>query len=70
MTTRAELRASLRERLEDTGDAPLWLDAALHEFLSQAIRVYGVAIPLQTTAVTAAVAADTGAAGLGIRLCE
>jgi hypothetical protein len=58
MTTRAELRASLRERLEDTGAAPLWLDAALNEFLTQAMRIYGVAIPLPSTAATASVPAD------------
>jgi hypothetical protein len=58
MTTRAELRTSLRERLEDTGAAPLWADAALNEFLTQAMRIYGVAVPLQTTAATAAVPAD------------
>jgi hypothetical protein len=58
MTTRLELRTSLRERLEDTGASPLWSDGALNEFLTQAMRVYGVAIPLQTTAATAAVGAD------------
>ena len=64
MTTRAELRISLRERLEDTGAAPLWSDGALNEFLTQAMRVYGVAIPLQTTAVTAAVPVDAVAVAL------
>jgi hypothetical protein len=58
MTTRAELRTSLRERLEDTGASPLWTDATLNEYLMQAMRLYGVAIPLQTTALTAAVPAD------------
>jgi hypothetical protein len=58
MTTRAELRTSLRERLEDTGAAPLWSDAALNEFLVQAMREYGVANPLQTTAATVAVLVD------------
>lgn len=58
MTTRLELRTSLRERLEDTGTAPLWLDAALNEFLTQAMRVYGVAVPQQATAMTVSVPAD------------
>lgn len=57
MTTRLDLRTSLRERLEDTGGAPLWSDAALNEWLGQAARQYGVRIPLQATATTLAVAA-------------
>ena len=57
MTTRLDLRTSLREHLEDTGSAPLWSDAALNEWLAQAVREYGVRIPLQVTATTAAVAA-------------
>src|SRR5690606_16333724 len=36
MTTRAELRASLRVRLEDPTPAPLWSDAVLHDFLREA----------------------------------
>ena len=57
MTTRLDLRTSLREHLEDTGSAPLWSDAALNEWLAQAVRAYGVRIPVQVTATTAAVAA-------------
>jgi hypothetical protein len=57
MTTRLELRTSLRERLEDMGSAPLWSDAALNAWLGQAVRVYGVQLPAQATAPTAAVAA-------------
>jgi hypothetical protein len=57
MTTRQGLRTSLRECLEDTGDAPLWTDGALNEFLSQAMRVYGVQIPTQSTAATGSIAA-------------
>ena len=56
MTTRLDLRTSLRERLEDTGSAPLWSDAALNAWLGEAVRQYGVQIPVQATAATAAVA--------------
>ena len=57
MTTRLDLRSSLRERLEDTGSAPLWSDAALNAWLGEAVRQYGVQIPVQATASTAAVTA-------------
>lgn len=57
MTTRQGLRISLRERLEDTGDAPRWSDGPLNEFLGQAMRVYGVQIPTQSTAATVSIAA-------------
>ena len=53
MTTRAELRAALRVRLEDGGATPLWDDTTLDETLAAAIRAYGVAVPRQvTTGVT------------------
>jgi hypothetical protein len=57
MTTRLDLRTSLRERLEDTGSAPLWSDATLNAWLGEAVRLYGVQIPVQATAATATVAA-------------
>lgn len=57
MTTRLDLRTSLRERLEDTGSAPLWGDAALNAWLGEAVRQYGGQIPAQATATTAAVTA-------------
>jgi hypothetical protein len=53
MTTRAELRDTLRVRLEDDGATPLWDDAALDEMLAAAIRAYGAVFPRQvTTGVT------------------
>ena len=53
MTTRVELRVSLRARLEDGGGSPLWDDATLNETLAAAIRAYGAAFPRQaTTGVT------------------
>jgi hypothetical protein len=53
MSTRADLRADLRLRLEDTGPSPLWDDATLNESIAAAIRAYGAAFPRQvTTGVT------------------
>lgn len=49
MTTRADLRASLRVRLEDPTPAPLWIDAVLHDFLREALRRYSARFPLQQT---------------------
>jgi hypothetical protein len=51
MTTRLELRTAVRRRLEDTGGSPLWDDAALNDFLAEAMRRYGARIPkeLSTT---------------------
>ena len=63
MATRAQLRTTLRERLEDTSGTPLWADAALNEFLAAAVRAYGATFPRQATAATAAlVAGNTGVA--------
>lgn len=65
MPTRAELRAALRVRLEDTGIAPLWDDATLNETLAAAVRAYGAAFPKQvTTGVTVPAGATTVATGL------
>lgn len=47
MATRAELRAALRQRLEDTTLSPLWDDAALNEALAGAVRAYGLRMPKQ-----------------------
>jgi hypothetical protein len=53
VTTRSELRAALRLRLEDDGLAPLWDDFTLDDMLAAAIRTYGAAFPRQvTTGVT------------------
>ena len=65
MPTRAELRAALRVRLEDSPVAPLWDDPALNETLAAAVRAYGVAFPKQvTTGVTVPVGAVKVAAGV------
>ena len=50
MTTRLELRTGLRRRLEDTGATPLWDDAALNDFLGEAMRGYGTVFPRELVA--------------------
>lgn len=56
MATRAESRASVRLRLEDTGGSPLFTDADLNDFLAEALQLYGRLNPPRAKA-TAAVAA-------------
>lgn len=50
MTTRADLRASLRIRLEDPTPNPLWSDTILHEFLIEALHRYSARLPAQESA--------------------
>jgi hypothetical protein len=64
MTTRLQLRTTIREQLEDASGAPLWSDAALDEFLAAAMRVYGTRFPRQATAATDPIAA--GATGVAL----
>jgi hypothetical protein len=54
MTTRLQLRTTIREILEDlaTTGSPLWSDAALNEYLAAAMRAYGARFPRQATAAT------------------
>ena len=52
MTTRPQLRTTIREILEDTTGTPLWSDAALNEYLAAAIRAYGARFPQQATVAT------------------
>lgn len=54
MTTRAELRASLRVRLEDPTPAPLWTDAVLNDLLAEAVHRYSARFPQQLTETVAA----------------
>lgn len=49
MTTRLELRTTVRRRLEDTGVTPLWDDETLNDFLTDAVRRYGVRVPAERT---------------------
>jgi hypothetical protein len=64
MTTRLQLRTTIREYLEDTAIAPLWSDTALNEFLTEAIRIYGASFPRQVTTTTAPIAAGAISAAL------
>ncbi len=67
MTTRVELRAALRVRLEDGESQPLWDDAALNEAIAAAIGAYGLAFPRQaTTGVAVAAGATRIASGAAI----
>jgi hypothetical protein len=54
MTTRLQLRTTIRELLEDlaTTGSPLWSDAALNEYLAAGMRAYGARFPRQATAAT------------------
>src|SRR3954451_4861713 len=70
MTTRAQLRTSIRERLEDTTGSPLWTDAALNEFLVTAMRIYGTRLPRPTTTPTAAVTAGASSISLPAGVVE
>jgi hypothetical protein len=57
VTLRSELRASIRNRLEDSGGSPLYPDATLNDYISYAIHEYGRWAPLTDT-TTVAVATD------------
>lgn len=77
MTTRLELRTAVRRRLEDTGGSPLWDDAALNDFLAEAIRRYGTPFPKElsttvnvTAGATSAVVAPALAAGQVVRVFD
>jgi hypothetical protein len=64
MTTRLQLKTTIREILEDTTGAPLWSDAALNEFLAAAMCAYGAIFPRQATAPTDPIAAAATSAAL------
>jgi len=59
MTTRLDLRTSLRLRLEDTSETPLWDDASLNDFLAEAVRGYGTRFPMEQTTVVSVGAGET-----------
>src|SRR3954447_5377403 len=64
MTTRMQLRTTIREYLEDSSGVPLWSDAAINEFLAAAMRTYGGRFPRQVTAVTDPIAAGASSVAL------
>ncbi len=53
MPTRLDLRTTLRRRLEDATASPLWDDATLNAFLSDAMHHYGIRFPAERTTVVA-----------------
>jgi hypothetical protein len=70
MTTRAQLRTTIRERLEDTTATPLWSDAALNEYLAGAIHAYGVRFPTRATAATDPIANGATSVALPAAIAE
>src|SRR5687768_3787948 len=64
MTTRLQLRTTIREILEDATGTPLWGDAALNEYLAAAMRTYGTSFPRQATAATDPVLASATSVAL------
>jgi hypothetical protein len=56
MTTRAQLRTTLRNELNDSGGTPLWSDTLLNEWINEAIRGYSRQSPEEATATLTAVA--------------
>ena len=58
MTTRAQLRTSIRLELNDTGGSPLWSDSLLNEWINQAIAAYSRELPEEASATLTAVAAQ------------
>jgi hypothetical protein len=59
MTTRAELRAALRQRLDDASPSPLWDNPVLDEALAGAIRAYGLRFPRQAAVAVTILAGAT-----------
>ena len=59
MTTRLELRSTLRRRLEDTTVSPLWDDVTLNEALWNSLIRLGVRIPKEATVSVPIVAGQT-----------
>src|SRR5437867_4336623 len=56
MTTRAQLRGTIRSELDDTGGTPTWSDGSLNEWLNQAIRDYSLKLPQEVATTITAVA--------------
>jgi len=50
MTTRLDLRMTLRRRLSDTTTSPLWEDDFLNDAIAEAIRRYSTPVPRQAVA--------------------
>jgi hypothetical protein len=59
MTTRADLRDAVRQRLADAPGGPLWDDAALNDFLAEAMREYGICFPREQAIIVSVPAGAT-----------
>jgi hypothetical protein len=60
VTTRAALRTQVRNELNDAGTTPLWSDERLNQWLAEAIRDYGRALPREVSTTLASVADQAG----------
>lgn len=58
MTTRPQLRAMVRARLEDHGPDPLWPDDFLNEAIAEGIRQYSTTMPRQAVSAIAILVGD------------
>lgn len=58
MTTRLQLRMTLRRHLSDTGTHPLWDETFLNDAITEAIRRYSIPVPRQAVAAMPVVAGD------------
>jgi hypothetical protein len=54
MTTRLEMRTTVRRELEDTGVTPFWDDATIDEYIGDSIRRYGARFPAERTVTVTA----------------
>jgi hypothetical protein len=63
VTTRAALRSLIRQELNDAGGTPLWTDSLLNEWIAEAVRQYGRALPKEA-ATTLTTVADQAAYAL------
>ncbi len=58
MTTRLQLRMTLRRHLSDTGTHPLWDEPFLNDAITEAIRRYSIPVPRQAVAAIPVVTGD------------
>lgn len=58
MTSRLQLRAMVRQRLEDTGPDPLWDDTFLNDAIAEAVRRYSTYLQRQEVAAVAVLAGE------------
>jgi hypothetical protein len=56
VTTRAALRALIRQELNDASGTQLWTDSLINEWIAEAIRLYGRSLPKEASATMTTVA--------------